>query len=230
MERAAALAWLGLLAGLCLLGCGGMGGDTSSGSRPSSSADRSSPAPADKSSYGDYDNDDYERADKYNDADNDDSNLPKDRDNDSDNSSGSYFDSDDNSVREFGHAANAADAHAITALVKRYYAAGAAEQGARACSMLALPIARSVPEVLGRPPGPPYLRGSTCAAVMTKVFEKNHRQVSAYAARLEVNGVRLADGLGLVILDFKTLPGREVEISRENGAWRIEALLDRELP
>jgi hypothetical protein len=178
---------------------------------------------------GDYDNDDYTVA-HTGDGDSDDNHRPKDRDNDTDNKSGSYYDADDNVVRRYGHAADAVDEQAITALVKRYFAAAVAHDGAAGCSMILSTIARSIPEDIGRPPGEPYLRGDTCAAVLSKVFTLNSKQLGAYAAALEITGVRVDRDQGMAVLGFKTLPGREIPLAREAGTWKIAGLLDRELP
>jgi hypothetical protein len=178
---------------------------------------------------GDYDNDDYTVA-HSGDGDSDDNHRPKDRDNDIDNKSGSYYDADDNVVRRYGHAADAIDEHAITALVKRYFATAVAHDGAAGCSMILSTVARSIPEDIGRPPGPPYLRGNTCAAVVSKVFNVNHKQLGAYAAALRITGVRVDHDHGVAVLGFRMLPGREIRVERQGGAWKIEGLLDRELP
>jgi hypothetical protein len=186
--------------------------------------ERAGPVP-----IGDYDGDDYSPG-RYNEADNDDSSAPKDRDNDSDNKSGSYYDPDDNTIRHFGHAAGAADARAVTALVKSYFAVAASENGGAACSMIVPSLARSVPESVGQPPGPAYYRGTTCAAVLSKVFKRNQSQLSAYSAQLAVTGVRVDRGSGVAVLGFKTLPGRDIPVARVSGRWTIDALLDDELP
>jgi hypothetical protein len=178
---------------------------------------------------GDYDNDDYTVA-HYGDGDNDDDHRPKDRDDDVDNKSGSYFDSDDNSVRRYGHGASVADEKAITALVKRYFAAAVAQDGAAGCSMIISTLAGSVAESFGRPPGPPYLRGDTCAAVMSKVFKLNRKQLSAYAASLKVAGVRVNGDHGVAVLSFRALPARQIRVEREGALWKLEVLVDSELP
>jgi hypothetical protein len=185
-------------------------------------------APIQNTVTGDYDSDDYNNVAHSGDGDNDDS-KPQDRDNDSDNTTGSYYDRDD-TARRFGHAARASDKQAITALVRRYYAAAVAEDGAAGCSMIIAAVAKSVPEDLGRPPGPPYLRGTTCPAVVSKLFKQNRRQLAAYATALEVTSVRVEHDNGVAILGFKALPGRQVRLAREGGVWRFEALLDSELP
>lgn len=218
--------WLLTLPAIVLLSTGAVAcGRGSTGSEASTA---SSAIPTLRYLSGDYDNDDYD-SHGY-DADNDDSKKPRDRDNDSDNESGSYYDSDDDSVRYFGHAASATDRRAITALVKRYYAVAAAENGRSACSMIASSIAKSVPEDLGRAPGPPYLHGGTCAVVVSKLFFQNHRQLAIYASTLRVTGVRLIGNRGLAVLGFRTLPGRQIGVMRESGMWKIDALLDGELP
>lgn len=211
---------------LCLsvAGCGSVGKGTVAVTTVASQA-----APTERTITGDYDNDDYGGDAYYGDADNDD-HRPTDRDNDSDNSTGSYYDSDDNSVRYFGHAADSADRYAITALIKHYYALAVAQDGVAGCSLIISGIARSIPGDLGRPPGPPYLRGDTCAAVLSKVFKENRRQLAAYAAALQVTGVRVAGNRALAVLGFKTLPGRQFHLAREGNAWKLEGLLDSELP
>jgi hypothetical protein len=178
--------------------------------------------------FGDYDPDDYNT--RLSDGDNDDIRGPRDRDNDLDNKTGSYYDRDDSSVRAFGRPAGAADRRAITALVERYFAAAATDDGHVACSLLYSKLARIIPESYGKPPGPAYLRGKTCPEVMTKLFARNHEQLSTYIASLQVASVRLDHNSGLAVLRFAALPGRQVEVEREHKKWKIYALLDRELP
>jgi hypothetical protein len=154
-----------------------------------------------------------------------------DRDKDNDGIHAS-FDSDNNSsVLDFGHEANASEKRTITALVKHYYAAAAAEDGAKACSMIYSTFAEAIPEDYGTsPPGPSFARGTTCPAVMTKVFKHFHNQVAIKFAKLDVSRVRTKERQGLAILRFGTLPEREIRVTREGHTWKIEALLDSELP
>lgn len=232
IETRSLFTWLGVAwVGLCLTACGGQSVDPTSASRAKSteghSSANSSAFPVPRKAFGDYDKDDYGVGD---DADNDDSHTPKDRDNDSDNPTGSYFDGDDRHVLDYGRAANATERQAITGLVKHYYAAAAAADGTTACKILVASLANSVAEDLGQPPGPGYLRGDSCQAVMSKVFELNHAQLSAYAAKLDIATVRIEHDSGLVVMDFKDLPGRSLLVRREQGAWKIGELLDDELP
>jgi hypothetical protein len=205
---------------LCVAACGRAGHATSA-----SSAILPSP-----SITGDYDSDDNYGNGPFNDGDDDDSTQPKDRDNDSDNSTGSYYDGDDSSVRGFGHAADASDRKAIASLVRRYLAAAGAEDGRTACSMVMRSMVRAVPGDFGRPPAPPYARGTTCATVMSMLFAHYHRQLAAHAATLAISAVRVEGGEALVVLAFGTLPGRQVRVIRDGGVWRMEGLFDTELP
>jgi len=213
---------------LFLAGCGGASYDARQASTSSATSSRA--VPPSSSLTGDYDGDD-DPGEKLsrNDGDNDDA-RPTDQDNDSDSNGKSYFDSDDDSVRRFGHAASTADRKAVVSLVKRYFAAAAAEDGMTACSLLASAFAKSLPETLGGAGGPPYARGATCAAVTSGIFAHYHRQIAAHAATLEVPGVRVEGAEAMVVLAFRGLPGRSTRVAREHGVWRVDSLLDIELP
>lgn len=178
--------------------------------------------------FGDDDSDDDKVA-RYGDADNDDNNKPTDKDSDFDNGSNSYYDSDDN-VLAFGRSPGASTRQMIARLVVGYHAAAAREDGARACLLLYSTLAKAVPEDQGGPVGPPYLRGGDCAAVMSKLFKHDHLQLAAYAARLKVAAVRVRGDRGFAVLSFKGLPGRQIAVEREHGVWKIDTLLNGELP
>jgi hypothetical protein len=182
---------------------------------------------------GDYDPDDYSGS--YGDGDSDDDGKPKDQDGDTDRIGGnrqdsSYYDGDDGSVRHFGQSAATSDRLAITELVERYYTVAAAQDGATACSMILPSLASSVPKDFGRPPSPSYLRGNTCETVMSKIFKQNIRQVSLYAKSLKVSSVRVDNDRGLAVLTFSKLPARQIHVVRQRSGWKLETLLDTELP
>jgi hypothetical protein len=154
------------------------------------------------------------------------SHPPKDSDNDNDKPSNSDYDSDDN----FGHAASATDRQAITALVKRYYATAAASDGAMACSLIYSIFAEAIPEDYGQPPGPPGLRGKTCAVVMSKLFKQHHQQLAAQTATLKMARVLIDGNRGWALMSFGTIPERRMLVHREKGSWKIDALLDIGVP
>ncbi len=153
-----------------------------------------------------------------------------DKDNDND-IGGAEDDADNGSVIDFGHPASSAEKRAIVALIKRYYAAAYAENGAAACSMIYSTFQESVPEDYGQsPPGQPYMRGTTCAAVVTLLFKHFHPQIAIEYPKLEVAAVRLIEHHGLVLLRFGALPERQILVAREGHIWRVASLLDSEVP
>lgn len=176
---------------------------------------------------GDYDPDDYV-ANAY-DADNDDSSKPKDGDNDSDSVGRSLLDSDDREFDSFP-VAGSRDRRAVSELVRGYFRAAAAGNGAAGCAMILPNLARSIPESLGRPPGPPYLRGTSCPGILAKIFVQNHKQLIVYATRRGRIEIRVDGDRGYVLLWFPGLPAREIGVLREGGNWKMGALLDQELP
>lgn len=157
---------------------------------------------------------------------------PVDSDNDTDNdyrdnASKGYYDSDDGAVPTYGHPASAADTQALTALAKRYFAAATAGEAAKACSMITSVLVKAIPEDYGRAPGPVYLRGSTCQAVMTHLFKHVRAQL---AASTVVTGVRVNGSQAHVLLGSTTMPASYLFVERERGAWKIAGLLGVPLP
>lgn len=147
----------------------------------------------------------------------------------------SYRDFDDNPVLTYGRAADAADRRAVTALVKRYYAAGAAGDGASACALTSRAFAQTIPEDYGQELGQAassgvlaLLRGArTCAAILSLLFEHYHDRLSAAVA---VTGVRVDGEYGYALVGSATMPASVVEVGREGGVWRIDELLGRAVP
>jgi hypothetical protein len=153
--------------------------------------------------------------------------LPGDEDGDEVGGRG-YYDSDDDTIRHFGHVASAADARAIRGLVGRYYAAAAAGDGKGACA-LTRPLSReTIPEEYGRPPGPPYLRGvSTCARLLSLVFGRFHALLSVPP---QVQAVRVEGDHADALVGFRAIAAGLVKARRERGVWEIEGLLASPLP
>jgi hypothetical protein len=218
------------LLGLGASACGGTGkGAGSTSQAPSKTPTTAttptkggSTTPAPGSFMGDEDDDDtasnYTGNNKYdNDADFDNDTI-KDR---------SYYDSDDGVIRSFGHAASEAEKREVTALVKRYYAAAAASDGAKACPLIYSTLEEAIPEDYGQPPGPAYSRGKTCAVVMSKTFEHSHSQLTGV---FEVTGVRVEGREARALLGSKTVPASFVTARRERRAWKINELLGEPLP
>jgi hypothetical protein len=233
MRSLPALVAIALL-GLLVSACGGSGKGEGSASQTSSTATataaKGAPAPgastassaATGSFMGDEDDDDT--------ASNNTGNSKYDNDADFDNDtikSKGYYDGDDGGIRSYGHAASAADKRAIAALVKRYYAAAAASDGAKACPLMYSTLQEAIPEDYGQPPGPAYARGKTCAVVMSKLFAHVH---SRLAGAFEMTGVRVDGREARALLGSRTTPARFILATRERGAWKIDELLGQPLP
>jgi hypothetical protein len=228
---------MAVLLGLSLLACGGTGKGT--GSAPGVSANAATsgvsaaPSGPQAAATQRYLNDGD--AEKKNDHDNDNSN-PNHEDGDLDSSeeyedtfdNRDYHDSDDGIVLNYGHAANAADTRAIAIEAKRYYAAAAADNGKKACSMMTASDAGSVAEDYGSGAGPAYLRGGkTCEAVMSRLFEHSHAKLTG---AIDVTGVRVKEGSAYALIGSTKLPASLIILKHEGGAWKINSLLGGALP
>jgi hypothetical protein len=154
--------------------------------------------------------------------------LPaRDSDGDVDDPSHTYYDSDDAAVLYFGHAAGGADRRAVTSLVRSYYAAAAAADGVKVCSLVYALRAELVAEDYGEQLG---LSTSSCAVVMSKLLQRSHIRMVAEAGALEVLRVRIQGNRGVVLLRVGKPPERHVFVRREHGAWRMYVLFDIPLP
>jgi hypothetical protein len=143
----------------------------------------------------------------------------KDRDNDSDNGD------DDNKVLYYGKAPDPAEHQQLVTLLTGYFAAAAAEDGAKACTLLIPFMAESVVEKLRQGPG---LSGNTCAAAMTKIFAQHHPELIAKSATLKFYSVRVGTKRALIVLSFSGLPEvRTMLALRDSGGnWKVLTLLD----
>jgi hypothetical protein len=138
---------------------------------------------------------------------------------------------DDLQIFDYGHAASRTEARLITTIVQRYYKAAAAENGAKACSSLVVPVAEAVPEELGQAPGQAYRRGQSCAVVISAFFKGEHKHIAAERRSLEITRVRVEGKTGLAILRLDgTSEPRKIALRREGGHWKIRELLDSGTP
>jgi len=135
----------------------------------------------------------------------------------------------DENIPAFGHEASPGDRRAVTALVKRYYAAVVAADGRTACSLLSPSVAKGIAEDYGQPPGPPYARGKTCPVVMAKIFKNQPGYPTAFVGTA-VTDVRIYRDRGFALLRSKATPSGEIFLEREHGAWTIGVPIGRERP
>jgi hypothetical protein len=149
-----------------------------------------------------------------------------DADGDHDGVAGRRYDSDDSGVVGFGSVAGPQDSAAITALLKRYYAIAAKGDGAVGCSLMYSVFAEAIVEDYGTPLGPRALKGKTCAAVMSRLFEQEHKQLVEKAKTLRVASVRVSGRRGIAFLMFTGSTNRYISVQRERNNWKLDALLD----
>jgi hypothetical protein len=141
----------------------------------------------------------------------------RDRDGDRDNNR------DDEHILDFGVVAGTADSQAITALVSRYFADAANEDGAKACSLLTPFIAESIVEADGHAGG---LRGNNCAMVVSKLFRQHHRELADKSSHLRVIRVGVEGDRSLAVLEFPEIHEIRQITLRHQGKWTVLDLFD----
>lgn len=143
----------------------------------------------------------------------------------------------DENMRTPGREGSPADRRSIATAIKRYYALALADDGARACAMLAAPLVKSTPLEYG-PRAAPNSRASTCAALMSAFFRSQRREVVAVARTQRLIDVRLEGDHGYAALhvDLPCLRGScvlyvrtihivNVLVTREGASWKIDSRL-----
>lgn len=151
---------------------------------------------------------------------------PYDGDHDIDSLGRSRYDPDSDANPTFGPAASATERWPIVTLITRYYAAAAADDGARACSMLYPLIAEAIVEEHRPGRGSPALRGNTCAQVAAKVFARRHRELVKDAATLRVGWIQLQARQAVTLVHFGPTRELMVRVHRAHGGWQMNTLLD----
>jgi hypothetical protein len=156
-------------------------------------------------------------------------------------SAGGYFegdgdaDPDDNTSKEsndngdllasYPGRPSEADMRAITAVVKSYYAAAAARDGAKACQLLDSSLAMNLGEGSG------HSGAKGCVAAVDHLFKEEHQRLIAdEVATMAVTSAHLKGEVGLALLAFKKAIQGEIIVEREGGMWKVDALIDGEVP
>jgi hypothetical protein len=122
---------------------------------------------------------------------------------------------------------SAPDRQAVETIVKRYFAAGAAGDGATGCSLLYSSLATAV----AAEPGQPRPGQSPCAASLSRLFARQHQHLAAeQVGSMVVTGVHISGAVGYVTLGFKQALESEIIVRREHGKWTMDALFDSTLP
>jgi hypothetical protein len=131
-------------------------------------------------------------------------------------------------VASYGKRAGTADKQAVRAVIKSYYQAAAAEDGARACSLLSRSLSEGSAEERTQAPGQTQQNGGQgCVLALSTFFKQQHRQLVADdVATMVVVDVHVKGNLGLAVLGFRKMPEGEIVVERQDGNWKIDALLD----
>lgn len=176
---------------------------------------------------GDEDDDDEESSTRS--ADNVTIDNDADADNDRiDNRGKGYLDHDDAVIADFGRPANAAEHSEVEALVKRFYAAALANDGAAGCAAIDSAFKASIPTDYGIPEGIPYAKGNTCPTVARKIFEHFHSEMLKY--RFDTTRVRVKGTRGFVLLGSKDHPASYLPLHREHNQWKLVGIFVGPLP
>jgi hypothetical protein len=154
-----------------------------------------------------------------------------------DDSDGDADHNSDENMLTPGHEGTPRERRAIARVVSHYYSVALADDGPAACAMLAASLATSMLIEYGRY-GAPYLRGKTCAGIMSKLFRHQRRQVVAVASTEKLIDVRLEGDHGYAalhvdlpclrgscVLNAHTLHIANVLVERDGDTWKIDSLL-----
>jgi ketosteroid isomerase-like protein len=132
----------------------------------------------------------------------------------------------------YGNSAGAADKRAVSALVKSYFAAAAAGDAAKDCSLLQADLvanlaARGASSSQGKSSG--QSARAACARSMSALLAQQHRRLADEVPTMLVTGVHVRGDVGLAVLGFRRMPEGEIVVEREGNAWKVDALLDSEM-
>jgi hypothetical protein len=152
--------------------------------------------------------------------------LRSDGDNETDD--GSRGNDDSAFLDTFGKEARPPDRRAIAELVKRYYVAAAAGDGAKACALLTPSVASGLaPAQVSSG----QASADTCAAIVSRLFASQHQRLQADdVATMVVVDAHVKGNLGVAVFGFKTEPLSEILVKREAGPWRLDGLFDSVMP
>lgn len=125
----------------------------------------------------------------------------------------------------YGGEANQTDARTIASVVKGYYAALAAGDGAKACTLLDHSLATDLDENAARS------GGGSCATYLHGLPEEQQRQLKEEeVSTMVVFGVHVKGGQGVALLGFRHAAEGEILVEREGRAWKIGAVLGGQMP
>ena len=133
---------------------------------------------------------------------------------------------DQSFLATYGVRAPPAEARTIAALVRRYYAASLAGDGASTCELLDAGIATA----LAAQQGTAAHGTAACAASLSPLLAQQHQHLLAEEpTMMVVTSVYAKDNVGVAVLGFRNAPESIIVLAREGHAWKIDALFDSPL-
>jgi hypothetical protein len=136
-------------------------------------------------------------------------------------------DGDDLTIYSWGRLASRVEASAVTKVVNRYYDAASKGDGKLGCALTLPSYAQGLPKEYARGLGASYVGNETCQAVMSKLFDRSHREV---VGPTKVTSVRVKGNEALVLLHSRTLRFVTTRLRNEGGVWRFTKLIGAQLP
>lgn len=131
----------------------------------------------------------------------------------------------------FGHPADAMDARAASALVKRYYADAARGDAAAACPLLYAPRLEAMAGEDNAHSLPSSPAGAACALVLSKLFAEQRAMLRAQDATYKPGAVRTEYNSASVQMYFGHPPAAYyIEAHRERGVWKLDMVLAVDRP
>jgi hypothetical protein len=133
----------------------------------------------------------------------------------------------DDYISTYGSEASGVTRKQIITVVNRYYSAIERDDGRAACALIHTPLAKSVAEDYGQPPGPAAWRGRTCAIVMSKFFKHPPLGPAPVLPRARITGVRINPNhdIAFVQMSSKSTPTGEIPVQREGAVWKMRLLI-----
>ena len=123
-----------------------------------------------------------------------------------------------------GKEAGRTDKQRIATLIKRYYLAAAAGDGARGCALLDPALTK---ELAAGQERPGEVASKACAAAVSQIFRQQHQLLASDdVATMSVIEVRVKGDVAAALVGFRTMPVGRIHLKRDRGHWKVDALFD----
>jgi hypothetical protein len=131
------------------------------------------------------------------------------------------------SIRSFGDQASPADRAAAATVVQEFQRARANGEWAKACSLMAPSLVHNLRLFVSTAP---QLKNRGCPELVQAVTATISAKRLPSAGRIQVTGVRTADGHGFVF--YRDVRGSRwaLPVARDDSAWKVAALVGPRLP